>query len=276
MITIIATEKIKKWLDCNLKQFTVENKNKSITNCYEKTTSKGERFKITIYSTGTLTIEGNIKERIYQKLISISGEENYVGCDEVGVGDFLGPTVYVAVKLDQEAIAKLATTNYPIRDSKKLSDAEIISIFENTRNFIEYNQQIVYDAEIDGLNSIAQKVNYHFENIFDYEEETIVIDLFTTEKSFYRYSQELDITWPQNIILETKADNKFYSVALASIYARAIFLSQMAELEKKYDFELPLGAGAKPKAAASKFIDKYSKEELATFCKTSFKTFNEI
>ncbi len=276
MITIIATPQIKKWLEKNLAQFQISTNNKSVTHCYEKTTSKNEHFKITVYTTGTLTIEGNIKERIYQKLLTISGEHNYVGCDEVGVGDFLGPTVYVSIKLTDEIISKLGASFVPIRDSKKLTDAEILEIYAKTASFIEFNKQIVYDFEINGLNSIAQKVNYHHENVIGYQDETIIIDLFTTINSFYKYSNELNISWTDNIILETKADNKFLCVALASIYARAIFLQEMAKLETKYDFILPLGAGAKPKSAAIDFIRKYSKEELATFCKTSFKTFNEI
>ncbi len=276
MITIIATPQIKKWLEENLTQFQVSTDNKSITHCYEKTTSKNEHFKISIYTTGTLTIDGNIKERIYQKLLQVSGEHNYVGCDEVGVGDFLGPTVYVSVKLTSETINKLSDLFVPIRDSKKLTDAEIMEIYAKTSPFIEHHKQVVYDFEIDGLNSIAQKVNYHHENVFNYENETIIIDLFTTINSFYKYSNELNISWTNNIILETKADNKFLCVALASIYARAIFLQEMAKLEEKYNFPLPLGAGAKPKNAAIEFIRKYSKNELATFCKTSFKTFNEI
>ncbi len=279
MLTIIATPKITKWLEENLNKYAQSSTNKTINQLYETTTSKGESFKITVYNNGTLTIQGNIKERIYQKLISQCGEENYIGCDEVGVGDFLGPTVYVAVKFDQTIIEQLARTNLPIRDSKKLTDEQIKQVFNETNQFIEFSSQIVYDYQIEDLNSIGQKVYYHHQNVIttnNNPDDITIIDLFTTIKSFYKYSQELAITWSDNIILETKADNKFLTVALASIYARAIFLEEMAKLEAKYNFTLPLGAGAKPKAAAQGFIDKFSKDELATFCKTSFKTFNEI
>ncbi len=279
MLTIIATPKITKWLEKNLNKYAQSSTNKTINQIYETTTSKGESFKITVYNNGTLTIQGNIKERIYQRLISQCGEDNFIGCDEVGVGDFLGPTVYVAVKFNQSTIEQLAQTNLPIRDSKKLTDEQIKYVFETTNQFIEYSSQIVYDYQIENLNSIGQKVYYHHQNVTttaDKLDNTIVIDLFTTVKSFYKYSKDLQITWSDNIILETKADNKFLTVALASIYARAIFLAEMDKLETKYNFSLPLGAGAKPKAAAQEFINQYSKDELATFCKTSFKTFNEI
>ncbi len=279
MLTIIATPKITKWLDENLNKYAQSSPNKTINQIYEAVTNKGESFKITVYNNGTLTIQGNIKQRIYQKLIVECGEENYIGCDEVGVGDFLGPTVYVAVKFNQSTIEQLAHSNLPIRDSKKLTDTQIKQVFNETSNFIEYSSQVVYDYQIENLNSIGQKVYYHYQNVFVTNNDindTTVIDLFTTINSFYKYSKELEITWPDNIILETKADNKFLTVALASIYARAIFLEEMAKLEAKYNFTLPLGAGAKPKTAAQEFINQFSKDELATFCKTSFKTFNEI
>lgn len=276
MKTLLATPEMKKWMGQNLAKFAVNPSSKSITDQYQAKTSKGEHFIIKVYTTNTVTIQGNIEERIYETLFKQVNETNHYGCDEVGVGDFLGPTVYVACKLTTDSINKLAKLGLSIRDSKKLKDDEIKDIYAKTKEVVDYEAQIVYDRDIDGLNSIAQKVNYHFENVIDAFDETVIIDLFTTENSFYKYSQELDIEWPEKLILETKADGTYMSVALASIIARAIFLEEMAKLEAKYDFKLPLGAGALPKAAASEFVKRYSKEELSTFCKTSFKTFNEI
>lgn len=276
MLTLTATKPILTWLEQNLAQYQVPSTNKTITHSYQTETKKGEKFKIDVYTTNTLTITGNISERIYSSLIKASNEINVVGCDEVGVGDFLGPTVYASVKLDQAALNYLSTQHLPIRDSKKLTDPQIIEMYNKLVNKIEFHHQVVFDYEIDNLNSIAQKVYYHFENVFDYEEEQIIIDLFTTEKSFYKYSHDLDIKWTDNIVLETKADGKYLSVALASIIARAIFLQEMSKLEEKYNFELPFGAGNKVKLAAQEFVNKYGKDELATFAKTSFKTFNEL
>ncbi len=277
MLTIVATKTMQNWLETNLSKYAVNTNNKNITKQYQTTTSKGEKFIIKLYTSGTLTIEGNISERIYTSLIQNCGEENYVGCDEVGVGDFLGPTVYVSVKIDQNAIEAISKTAYPIRDSKKLSDDQIKEIYQTLVHDVEHHSQIVYDSQLEpGLNSIAQKVNYHFENVFDYEQEIVVVDLFTTENAFYKYSSELHCEWPTNLILETKADGKYLSVALASIFARAIFLGEMAKLEAKYGMRLQLGAGAPAKECGQQVIRQHSKAELATFAKTTFKTFNEL
>ncbi len=92
---------------------------------------------------------------------------------------------------------------------------------------------------------------------------------------FAKYSNTLNLTWPDNLLLETKADGKFISVALASIFARAIFIKEMEILENKYDFTFPYGANNVVNPG-KEFVKLYSKDELATFCKTSFKTFDEI
>lgn len=277
MLTIVATKSMQKWLKQNLAKYEVESTNKHVTKQYQTTTSKQEKFVIKLYTTGTLTIEGNITERIYKSLIENSGEINFVGCDEVGVGDFLGPTVYVSVKIDQGAIEAISKTGFPIRDSKKLTDDQIKEIYQTLVHDVEHHSQIVYDSQLEaGLNSIGQKVYYHYENVFDYEQETVVVDLFTTENAFFKYSRELECEWPQNLVLETKADGKYLSVALASIFARAIFLEQMAQLEEKWRMKLPLGAGAHAKEGGQVFVRHHSKAELATFAKTTFKTFNEL
>jgi ribonuclease HIII len=138
---------------------------------------------------------------------------------------------------------------------------------------LDFRKQIVYDSELpENLNNVAQKVYFHHENV---SENPAIIDLFTTEKSFFKYSNELSLKWSDDLILETKADGIYFSVALASIIARAIFLIEMGRLEDKYKMKLPLGAGNVIETGR-KFIDQYGRDELAKFCKTTFKTFNEL
>lgn len=231
--------------------------------------------KMTIYNTNTITISGKYEKKIYQQLILASDEIDWVGCDEVGVGDFFGPTVYVSVMLTADSLEQLSKSYINIKDSKKISNNEILEICNHVCSFVDYRYQIIYDSQIDNnLNSIQQKLYYHHKNLFKAENKTI-IDLFTTENSFYKYSQKLQLNWPQNLVLETKADSKFLCVALASIIARGIFLTEMAKIQKKYN-KVHLKLGANVKTDAQKFVDVYGKEELAKFCKTSFKTFGEL
>ena len=55
--------------------------------------------RVIVYNNNTVSIIGDAEEDFYEELILNCGEEGYVGCDEIGVGDFFGPTVYVSVKL---------------------------------------------------------------------------------------------------------------------------------------------------------------------------------
>lgn len=272
MYSLTATKVIQDWLIKELKPQSIDPAmyGNNINRVY-----KHPKFIIKEYTGGVLTIDGEYQKRIYEKIINISKEEDKLGCDEVGVGDFFGPVVYCAVFFDLKTIKKISQSYLPIKDSKKLKDSEVKVIYQSLKNNVNYSVQIMYDWQIADLNSIGQKVYNHYQNVKKYQPKETIIDLFTTEKSFYKYSQDLSIVWPKELRLETKADGKFLSVALASIFARAIFLEEMDKLEVKYQMKFPLGAG-QVKGVAREFIDKYSKAELAKFAKTSFKTFNEL
>lgn len=235
-------------------------------------------FELKIYTTGTITINGNKEHSAFKWLMSELQEENYFGMDEVGVGDFFGPTVYVGVKLTSTAIEKIVELKLSIRDSKKIKDEEMQTIFEQLKDVVEYQVQIVYDKDLPkNLNSIAQKMHYHYLNIQQVattEIEEYILDLFTTENNFQKVSSNLNQTWPANLKLETKADDKYVCVALASIFARVIFLQEIQKLEQKYQQIIPLGANVQ--RDAQNFANKFGKEELATFCKTTFKTFKQL
>lgn len=284
MISIQGTEPIIKWLNENLFQKNLakyQNLTNNNNNC-KMIMEEQNKFSIKVYKTNLITIEGtkDYPVRIYNKLIDVCNELNYIGSDEVGVGDFFGPTVYVSVLWNEKTKDFLKKNQIIIKDSKKFKDKDIIEIYQKLKNNIDYSFSIMYDKDnVNKLNSVAQKVYNHNINYYKLKEQqefnNLVIDLFTTVNSFTKYSEELNLKWPQNIILENKADSKYLSVGLASMIARGIFLEEMNTLEAKYNFKFPLGANNVKKAGAE-FIQKYSKEELSKFAKTSFKTFNEI
>ncbi len=271
MYSIVNKKEIDLFLNKELNKFKVNPNNNTIKDLYVS-----DRFTIAVYNSNTILISGELQDRIYTKLISLVEENNYLGCDEVGVGDFFGPTVYCAVLLNESSLNELSTSFINIKDSKKFKDEEIIEVYNKLKSIVDYQVEVVFDKDIDNLNSIEQKMIYHNKNTMKYNNiDTCVIDLFTTVNSFNKYTQKYNLKWNDNLILETKADSKFYSVAIASIIARGVFLEEMDKLNKKYDMKFPLGS-VNVKKTGSEFIKKYSKEELATFAKTSFKTFDEI
>ncbi len=274
MYVLVGNKFMIEWLNTNLKKYEKNFQEKYVVNLY-----KSKDFIINVYQTNTITIEGTLKDRIYIKLINICNENNYLGSDEVGVGDFFGPVIYCTVFFNNSTMEVLKEKKINIKDSKKIKDSEIINIYNNIKDNISYNYEIAYDINNRELNSIGQKVYNHHKNINKFSEENVtnnVIDLFTTEKSFFKYSNEMNIKWDSNIILETKADSKFLVVALASIIARAIFLDEIKKIEEKYNLKIPLGNTENVKKTINKFIKEYSKDELAKICKVSFKTFKEL
>lgn len=231
--------------------------------------------RVLVYNNNTVSITGDAEEDFYEELILNCGEEGYVGCDEVGVGDFFGPTVYVSVKLTKESIKKLSRSFIDIRDSKRLKSKKILQICKTIGDICDYKYTLVYDHQmLEPLNAIEQKVVYHNKNIFDLE-DTTVIDLFTTEAAFEKYSKKFNLEWPSDLVLENKADSNYLCVALASILARGIYLLEMLNISKKYplvDIEL----GGNVKETAQKFKDTYGIDALEEVCKSSFKTFDEL
>lgn len=274
MYVIVATPSIKLWMKNNLSRFIVSPSSKHILQQYYSKTDTGEDFLIKLYASNTLTIEGSLKKRVYTSLINNSINKPEIGCDEVGVGDFFGPVVYAAVRLDNDSINKVANLFVSIKDSKKFNDAEIMLIYAKIKDVIDYNVKVIYDKDIiNNMNSVEQKVYYHLTNI-NSSDELVIIDLFTTLNAFYKYQRQFNLELPKDLILETKADSKFLSVALASIIARAVFLIEMGKLNEKYHFEFPKGSSDKNlDKIIDNFIEKNSIEELKLIAKTSFSTY---
>ena len=272
MIYLILTHTMKqKIIDIkNIDEFRITPKNKYIK---EQFYIRKRDIKISIYQTNILNISGQGSAEFYSYLIKNCNEEDTVGMDEVGIGDFFGPEVYVSVLLTKESLNKIAELYIPIKDSKQLKELEIIHICKSLIGIVNYKYKIVYNSlEKVKLNAVAKKCYYHNQNI--YENKETIIDLFTTENAFFKYTKELNLKWPEKLILETKADSKYISVALASIIARGIFIIEMKKLSKKYSMKIPYGANVKKEAI--KFIDMYGKKELGKIAKTSFKTFDEL
>lgn len=272
MQVMITKEKMVEFLDSTISKYETRPSGKYIAREFSH-----PKFNIKIYTTGTMTIDGSKQYDIYQKLMNYTGEDNSVGSDEVGVGDFFGPTVYCTVYITGASISYIANNYLTIKDSKKLTDDEIIDLYEkHLRDNIDYKCLSVFDSQIpEHLNSIEQKSYYHYSLLQNYKNfKYAVVDLYTTENNFWKVSKKLKQNWPQNTILETKADGKYYTVALASIIARYYFIKEMDKLDEKYNYNFPYGANVAKEA--QKVADLLGKDEMAKFVKTSFKTYKEL
>lgn len=272
MQTLITKPLMEKYLDEKIISYETRPSGQYIRREFNNT-----RSNIKIYTTGTMTITGPGELKIFTTLMNLTNEENTLGCDEVGVGDFFGPTVYCCVNLTSSALKYIGENHLKIKDSKKLTDEEIVSLYNNhLKNNIDYQIAVVFDCNIpDSLNSIEQKSYYHNQLVNYYSNcNYTVVDLYTTENNFHKVTEKLRLKWPDDLILETKADGKYYSVAIASIIARRYFVTEMDKLATKYNYSFPYGANVANEALIVKEL--LGKDEMANFCKTSFKTFKEL
>ncbi|MGC7156103.1 ribonuclease HIII [Metamycoplasma hominis] len=214
--------------------------------------------------------------------------DELIGVDETGVGDYFSPVISVACYIPKDNIEKLKQIG--VKDSKKLSDKRIIEIFNQIENLVYYQKtclsQSGYNKLIDaGINNNEIKTLIHSNSIniltkklnqnIDVFIDQYTISLEVLQKHFKKLQaiSWLDFKKPQNeIIIETKGEEKSLAVAAASIISRKFLIDWMQRQNKKYNFEFKLGASNKIIDLAANFILKYGQKTLREVAKVSFKT----
>ena len=204
------------------------------------------------------------------------------GSDEVGTGDYFGPVCVCAsyvTKDDVDFLVKLG-----VRDSKQMSDADMLKIGPLLMERIPHSLLIVppqkYNQvhESNNLNAIKAKLhNQAYINLAKKIElpSFKVIDQFTPETSYYRYLKN-EPQLIRGIHFETKAEDKYLSVAVGSIISRYGFLKTWQEMEQKYNMTLPKGSGDKVDIVAQAFVERYGFERLGEIAKLHFKNTEKI
>lgn len=255
---------------------------------------------ITAYESLKVVFQGNgaefysdiIKGKVATKKTSSSSKTTTVsvsevfpqaGSDEVGTGDYFGPVVVCAAYVeekDRELLIKLG-----IKDSKQIKDPEILMIAPQLIDHLKYSILILdnykYNQvhETNNMNQIKAKLhNQAFINLqkkFNLNLSTIYVDQFTPPPSYFRYlKNESEVV--RNIHFETKAEDKFLSVACASIIARYYFLDTLKKMDEKYDFTFPKGAGAHVDIIAKQLVEQHGKEVLWQVSKYHFANTDRI
>ena len=186
------------------------------------------------------------------------GDFNIIGSDEAGNGSLIGPIVVSAVKLNKKSLNIIS--KYNIGDSKKLSENTIEEIYLNLKNIID-NKTIVFsnndynDMISKGYNNKSILANLHyklFQQFNDYDK--YIVDGFTNKKLFEKYiKKEL----PNSFILETKAEDKYKEVAIASIFARYKWNEWFKIESEKIGQNIPKGASKE----AYRFVKKISNKK---------------
>ena len=209
---------------------------------------------------------------------------NSIGSDEVGTGDFFGPIVVTATYVSKENIDFLLELK--VKDSKKMSDKDIIKVVPEIIKKIPYHTYILSNSEYNkvygtdmNMNKMKavlhNKVLNEFTKDNKYQYDYAVIDQFEVPRSYYNHIKGA-VNNVGKITFLTKAEDKCLSVACASLISRYIFLSQMNKLSKEVGFTLPKGAGPLVDDAAKKIVNMYGIDKLKSIAKLNFNNYKKL
>lgn len=227
-------------------------------------------------------IDNDDKEKNTKEEITIPMEITSIGSDEVGTGDYYGPIVVTASYVKEEDIPFL--TELGVRDSKKLSDEQILKIVPKIIKRIpyktimlsnkEYNEKYGKEMNMNKIKAILHNkvlTDISKDSVYDY----IVIDQFEPEKSYYNHLKEYDNPL-KGITFITKAEDKCMSVAVSSLISRYIFIKEIDKLGDKYGIFLPKGANYYVEDVGIKLAEKYGIEVLKNVAKLNFSNTDRI
>ena len=258
---------------------------------YAKWQLKPENCVITCYTSGKTVFQG--KDANVYAAAFMQGQDEIpntattnqypqAGSDEVATGDYFGPVCVCASYVTQDNVDFLIKLG--VRDSKQMSDADMLKIGPLLMERIPHSLLIVppqkYNRvhESNNLNAIKAKLhNQAYINLAKKIElpSFKIIDQFTPETSYYRYlKNEPQII--RDIHFETKAEDKYLSVAVGSIISRYGFLKTWEEMEKKYNMTLPKGSGDQVDIVAQAFVERYGLERLGEIAKLHFKNTEKL
>lgn len=204
-----------------------------------------------------------------------------IGSDEVGTGDYFGPIVVTASFVDKKEHMNLIDLG--VRDSKKLTDSQIIKIAPHLIKNIPHVTYVLNNNEFNQTKFNMNKIKAILHNkviisLLDkdkYNYEKIIIDQFVYPKKYFEHIKDAKKI-VKDILFITKAEEKNLSVAVSSIISRYVFINEIDKLSQKYNITIPKGAGPKVDEIGKIIVEKYGKEELNNIAKLNFKNTKKI
>lgn len=256
-----------------------QGKDADLSSDFWITTEKINNGKVEVKNSSSNNKKEVKKEIVDQNIYNSSS----IGSDEVGTGDYFGPIVVSAAYVSKENIQFLEELG--VKDSKKLTDEEILKIVPKFIKKIPYSSMILtnenynkyYSKDIN-MNKIKallhNKVLYKLSNEinnYDY----IIVDQFAEKYVYYNYlKQSSNVV--KNITFLTKGEDKHLAVACASLISRFIFIKEFDKMSKNIGINLPKGASNLVDDTAKKIVEKYGFDKLTEIAKLNFKNTEKI
>lgn len=250
------------------------------------------------YTNGTLYVEtavASVIEAVEHQLDATTGKQqahfvrheanSWIGTDECGKGDYFGPMVVAGVWLDIATAKKLQSRG--VRDSKDLSDPQIIVLAQEIRALCEGHYAVIASMP-DVYNDYQESPRFRgnsarmlgwmhaqviSELLAKHDCDDIVIDKFGQEQHVLDFLSPAVKT--KNFLFRHHAESNF-AVAAASILARDEFLKHMDELSHGIGRELPKGASAEVERVAAEIVAAKGEGILRKIAKLHFKTTGRV
>ena len=199
-----------------------------------------------------------------------------VGSDESGKGDYFGPLVVCAVRLEPEQSE--AMLGGPVRDSKQINDDACRRLGAALRASVphavvqlsplEYNAA---HARYKNLNPLLADLHAKAIRQVCAPGMRVLVDQFANAKLMEQALAGSDV----NLIQHPRAES-VPAVAAASVIAREGFLNGLGELSDAFAIDLGKGAGAHVDQAARRFIALHGLGKLGNVAKLHFKNTQRV
>jgi ribonuclease HIII len=206
--------------------------------------------------------------------------ETTVGSDESGKGDFFGPLVVAAVRLEPHEAEALSGGE--VTDSKKLSDDQALRIGAALRerypHAIEKLDPPEYNAthaRVKNLNPMLAELHARAIARLAVPGVHVVVDQFAAARVLERALAAQPGCEQLRLHQRPRAE-EITVVAAASIIAREEFLLSLARLSDEFGVDLHKGAGTPVDRAARRFVGVHGTEALGRVAKVHFKNARKL
>ena len=243
---------------------------------------KGDGVVATLYQSGKLVIQGPDPGAFLARWTDLDApapkvpdavartDEPTVGADETGKGDYFGPLVVAAVRLEPDQAARLAELG--VADSKKLTDKRALRLAAGLRE-LPHAVELLAPAEYNdvypryaGLNPLLADLHAKAIGRVAQDGDRVLVDQFADAEVMRAATAHLTLKLEQAPRAERNV-----AVAAASVLARAEFLLALDELSARWEVELRKGAGLPTDEAALAFVRAHGRDALGEVAKLHFK-----
>lgn len=260
--------------------------------------AKGEGVVATFYASGKLVVQGEAARMFVERYVhgavpeaagaSPTADPTHdggrdpleatalVGSDETGKGDYFGPLVVCAMRLEPADMDALR--GGAVRDSKLVSDESVAKIAGVLRSRYPHAIARLDPPRYNELYARVRNVNelladLHAQAIREVARpgDHVLVDKFADERLLKTRLANVDVKLHQRVRGEAVV-----AVAAASIVARAVFLEALRELSDESAVDLHKGAGDPVDRSARRFVAIHGREALVRVAKLHFKNTQRV